>query len=100
MKISEFQKLIRDIYFDRDNRRGLEGTFLWFMEEIGELARALKRGTKEEMREEFSDALAWLVSLASICGIDMESAAEKYADGCPKCNSTPCQCHEPDIKSK
>jgi len=92
MKISDFQKLIRDIYFDRDSRRGKEGTFMWLVEEIGELANALKEGNENEMREEFSDVLAWLVSLASICGIDMERAIEKYAGGCPKCNSTPCDC--------
>ncbi|MEW6201551.1 MAG: MazG nucleotide pyrophosphohydrolase domain-containing protein [bacterium] len=94
MKISEFQELIREIYFDRDSRRGMEGTFMWLVEEIGELANALKRGNEIEMREEFSDVLAWLVSLASICGIDMERAIEKYAGGCPKCGSTPCACPE------
>lgn len=65
---------------------------MWFVEEVGELARAMKGGGKEEMEEEFSDVLAWLVSLASICGVDVERAARKYADGCPKCGNTPCGC--------
>ncbi|MEW5947066.1 MAG: MazG nucleotide pyrophosphohydrolase domain-containing protein [bacterium] len=95
MKISDFQEKIRGIYHERDSRRGAEGTFLWFIEEVGELARAMKRGDREKLREEFSDVLAWLVSLASICGVNMEEAAGKYAGGCPKCSVTPCDCPEP-----
>lgn len=92
MTISQFQQRIRDIYYERDSARGASGTFVWFIEEVGELARAVRRGDAEEMGEEFSDVLAWLVSLASICGVDVEQAAGKYADGCPKCKGTPCGC--------
>lgn len=95
MKISEFQKLIEDIYFDKDSRRGLMGTFAWFVEEVGELSRALRSDRDEEkLREEFADVLAWLSTLASIAEIDLEEAAEKYAEGCPKCHQTPCICNE------
>mgnify|MGYP000409824305 CR=1 FL=1 len=92
MGINEFQRLIKDIYFERDNARGAEGTFRWFIEEVGELARAMRGTDRDNLREEFGDVLAWLVSLASIMGVDMEGAAEKYARGCPKCGSTPCSC--------
>ncbi len=93
MTIQEFQKLIEDIYFEKDNGRGLDATFLWFIEEVGELARALKRGTREDQIEEFSDVLAWLTTMANIQGIDLEEAAKlKYRDGCPKCGHTPCRC--------
>ncbi|MFH1539268.1 MAG: MazG nucleotide pyrophosphohydrolase domain-containing protein [bacterium] len=92
MTISEFQKKIREIYYERDSARGAAGAFMWFVEEVGELARAIKRGEKEGMEEEFSDVLAWLVSLASVCGVDVERAARKYAGGCPKCGKTPCGC--------
>jgi len=95
MEISEFQKKIRDIYFEKDDSRGAEGTFAWLVEEVGELSRAIRRGGRENMEEEFSDVLAWLVSLASICGIDMEEAVKKYSDGCPKCGESPCVCREP-----
>jgi len=95
MKISEFQKNIKDIYFTKDSGRGVMGTFAWFVEEVGELSRAVRRGDKTQMEEEFSDVFAWLVSLASICGVDMEKAIGKYAAGCPKCGATPCSCGEP-----
>jgi len=72
----------------------MEGTFLWFIEEVGELARAVQRGDRQSRREEFADVAAWLFSLASICGIDMEAAVGKYADGCPKCHLTPCRCEQ------
>jgi NTP pyrophosphatase (non-canonical NTP hydrolase) len=93
MKISEFQQLIRDIYFAKDNGRGLDATFLWFVEEVGELSRALKRGTAQEQAEEFADVLAWLTTMASIQGIDLETVAKaNYEHGCPKCGHTPCDC--------
>ena len=102
MTIAEFQKRIEEIYLERDRARGLDGTFRWFVEEVGELARALgprrgsageDEGAEENLREEFADVLAWLVTLASIAGVDLEeAAARKYAGGCPKCRSTPCAC--------
>lgn len=94
MTIREFQNRIEAIYFDKDNARGVPGTFLWFAEEVGELARAIKDGDSESLQEEFADVAAWLVSLASLSGIDIEAAVEKYEDGCPKCSSTPCLCGE------
>jgi NTP pyrophosphatase (non-canonical NTP hydrolase) len=93
MKIQEFQKKIEDIYYERDSARGLAGTHMWFMEEVGELTRALRRDTREELEGEFADVLAWLSTLASIAGIDLEQAAmKKYAQGCPRCEAVPCAC--------
>jgi len=93
MKIKEFQKLIEDIYYERDSARGLAGTHMWFCEEVGELTRALRRDNRDELEGEFADVLAWLSTLASIAGIDLEAAAlEKYETGCPRCEGTPCTC--------
>jgi len=93
MRIGEFQKRIEDIYFQRDSMRGLAGTHMWFCEEVGELTRALRRDQRGELEGEFADVLAWLVSLASIAGVDIEAAARrKYAQGCPRCQGTPCHC--------
>ncbi|HJO25640.1 MAG: nucleotide pyrophosphohydrolase [Planctomycetes bacterium] len=93
MEISGFQRLIENIYYERDSRRGLAGTQMWFAEEVGELTRALRRGHQEELAGEFADVLAWLSTLASISGIDLEAAAAaKYAEGCPRCQGTPCAC--------
>ena len=92
MTISEFQKLIEDIYYERDSSRGLDGTFMWFMEEVGELAAALKTASKKELEQEFADCLAWLNTLASISGVKMDKAIGKYTNGCPGCRQTPCSC--------
>ena len=94
--LGEFQRRIEAIYFEKDNARGLEGTWMWFSEEVGELARALRRDEDAaNLEEEFADVLAWLSTLASIRGIDLEAAvARKYADGCPYCSATPCACAE------
>ena len=96
MQIREFQKQIEAIYFAKDNSRGLAGTFMWFAEEVGELSRALRRKNDAELKGEFADVFAWLSTLASIAGIDLEQAAfEKYGLGCPRCKATPCACAEP-----
>jgi len=93
--VREFQKLIEAEFGARDARRGMPGTFLWFAEEVGELAEALRRGTQQEREEEFADVLAWLSTLATIAGVDLEGAAlGKYGKGCPRCGKTPCGCRE------
>jgi NTP pyrophosphatase (non-canonical NTP hydrolase) len=93
MNIAEFQKKIEAIYFERDRARGLAGTHMWFCEEVGELTRALRRNERGELEGEFADVLAWLSTLASIAGVDLEkAAAAKYARGCPRCSGTPCRC--------
>lgn len=95
MTIREFQSQIERIYLGKDSRRGWDGTFRWFVEEVGELARSLRHKNKIELSEEFADVFAWLASLASQSGIDLEHAAEaKYQAGCPKCRSIPCRCEE------
>lgn len=97
MTVAEFQRLIDATFGAKDRGRGLEGTFMWFTEEVGELSRALRRGAKgAALEEEFADVLAWLSTLASIAGVDLEAAARaKYAAGCPRCRGIPCRCAEP-----
>jgi NTP pyrophosphatase (non-canonical NTP hydrolase) len=91
--LGQLQQLIRNLYGEKDARRGLEGTFMWFMEEVGELSAALRGGSHDERVLEFADVLAWLATLANIAGVDLEEAmARKYGGGCPGCGQTPCQC--------
>ena len=90
-----FQRLIEDIYFERDDERGSDMTLLWFCEEVGELVRAIRRGAKDRdnLEEEFGDVYAWLSTLASIHAIDLDAVGrKKYGRGCPRCESTPCAC--------
>ena len=93
MHLKEFQQRIEEIYYERDAARGLAGTHMWFCEEVGELTRALRRGHRGDLEGEFADVLAWLATLASIAGVDLEAAAHaKYAAGCPRCRAAPCAC--------
>ena len=99
LTIAAFQQLIRDRYYATDSARGASGTFLLFMEEVGELATALHDNrpaasaafpagknrsiTPEEranLEEEFADVLAWLATLANIMGVDLERALGKYTE--------------------
>lgn len=95
MKVNEFQKLMKDLYFHQDNKRGIEKTFIWLIEEIGELASSLKSESfnYKEIGSEMADILAWTCSLANLLEIDLEeSLSEKYPNKCLKCNSNPCKC--------
>jgi NTP pyrophosphatase (non-canonical NTP hydrolase) len=93
MTLPELQQLIRDIYGEKDERRGVEGTFMWFMEEVGELSASLRGNETANLPAEFADVLAWLATLANIAGVDLDKAVEaKYGAGCPGCKKLPCAC--------
>lgn len=93
VSLDELQSLIRQMYFEKDSSRGIGGTFLWFMEEVGELATALRSGDQKEREGEFADVLAWLATLANLANIDLAAAVQrKYGGGCPGCGRLVCVC--------
>lgn len=93
MEIKSAQSLMLKIYGERDRSRGSEQTFLWLIEEVGEMAEALRQRDKGGLTEEFADVLAWLFSLGNVLGVDLEDAFCKKYDGvCPKCKNMPCEC--------
>jgi NTP pyrophosphatase (non-canonical NTP hydrolase) len=93
MQIREFQEMMKNLYFKRDSERGIDSTFNWLVDEVGELGEELKGTDREAIEKEFADVIAWLASLANIIGIDLEKAAlSKYNFKCPKCQGSPCQC--------
>jgi len=81
MHIKEFQEFISRKYEKRDRERGVPATFMWFVEEVGELATALASDDQKNKQEEFADVLAWLCTLANINDVDLEKACEKYTSG-------------------
>lgn len=92
MELGHFQELMRAQYGERDATRGQDATVAWLAEELGELAKAVRKGTREEQVHELGDLLAWAASLANQLGIPLDEAVARYADGCPKCAATPCHC--------
>lgn len=87
LTVAAFQQLIRDRYLATDAARGAPGTFMWFIEEVGELATALQENAPERtpteaqranLEEEFADVIAWLTTLANIAGVNLERALTKY----------------------
>ena len=79
MHINEFQKMMRQLYFERDYDRGTDGTLDWLVDEVEELREALKEGDMKAAKKEFADVLAWLASLANVVDIDLAKAAiSKY----------------------
>ncbi len=94
MDLNHYQDLIKKIYLSKDSKRGIDKTFCWLVEEIGEFSRAIRKGNREKIREEFADCCAWLLSIGTLLGIDAEKAMDKYTKGCPKCGKIPCECSE------
>lgn len=92
MDLAAFQDLMARTYGERDRRRGVPATVAWLTEELGELAQAVRKGTRDEQVHELGDVLAWLASLAGQLGIDLDEAAARYAAGCPRCGAMPCAC--------
>jgi NTP pyrophosphatase (non-canonical NTP hydrolase) len=95
ISLSDFQQLIRQMYLEKDVARGVDGTFMWLMEEVGELAAALRDGSPDEQAEEFADVLAWLTTIANVVGVDLADAVQrKYGTGCPGCGQLVCTCDD------
>ncbi|MFW9771187.1 MAG: MazG nucleotide pyrophosphohydrolase domain-containing protein [Promethearchaeota archaeon] len=95
MRISDFQNLIRTLYYKKDYKRGIRNSFIWLVEEIGELANLLKEKEMpvKKISEELADIVAWTISIANLLDIDLEEALiEKYPNQCNKCGKNPCQC--------
>ncbi len=95
MEIKSAQSMMQNLYGARDKARGSGQTFLWLIEEVGEMAEAIRQADRKGLDEEFADVLAWLFSLGNVLDIDLESAfLSKYNGTCPKCKGVPCHCRE------
>jgi NTP pyrophosphatase (non-canonical NTP hydrolase) len=92
VELADLQQLMARTYGGRDAARGVPATVAWLAEEVGELARAARKGSRDQQLHELGDALAWLASLANQLGLSLDEAAARYADGCPKCAAAPCRC--------
>ena len=92
MDLAAVQALIESTYGDRDRARGVPSTVAWLCEEVGELAKAARKGTRAEQLEELGDVLAWTATLANQLGLSLDEAMARYASGCPKCAAIPCAC--------
>ena len=116
VSIGQFQSLIKTMYFEKDEARGIPATFLWLTEEVGELASALREteharelaegsadqklradfeAKQKNLCEEFADVFAWLATIANIAEVDLPKALfEKYGEGCPGCEQFACECSD------
>ncbi len=109
VSIRKFQSLIREMYHEKDVARGIPGTFMWLMEEVGELSSALRetsqmdqaadpeayQAKRQNLKLEFADVLAWLTTIANVADIDLDDAImEKYGSGCPGCQQFACVCDD------
>lgn len=91
----ELQDVMARTYGRRDTARGVPATVAWLCEEVGELAKAARKGTREDQLQELSDVVAWVASLANQLGLSIDAAMARYVSGCPKCGAVPCCCPSP-----
>ncbi|MEM9586428.1 MAG: MazG nucleotide pyrophosphohydrolase domain-containing protein [Planctomycetota bacterium] len=93
LSIADLQRHIRQMYYEKDVQRGVDGTFMWLMEEVGELASALRGDDRQNLAEEFADVIAWLFTIANVADINLnEALSRKYGAGCPGCHRLVCDC--------
>ncbi len=83
MELAELQRLLEELYGEADRERGIPSTVAWLAEELGELAQAVRKGTREQQVHEFGDVLAWLASLANQMDITLDEAMQRYVDNPP-----------------
>jgi NTP pyrophosphatase (non-canonical NTP hydrolase) len=92
LPLRDLQASIAATFGERDRTRGVDGTFRWWVEEVGEVAKALRRRDPAELEHELGDALAWLTSVANLVDVDLERAVARFMDSCPRCGKSPCIC--------
>ena len=92
MDTADLQATIERTYGDRDRARGIPATVAWIAEEVGELAQAVRKGTRDQQLHELGDVLAWVASLANQLDLDLDEALARYRSGCPRCEASPCTC--------
>ncbi len=83
VNLVELQHLMDDLYGVSDRERGLPATVAWLCEELGELAQAVRKGTREQQLHELGDVLAWLASLANQLDLSLDEAVARYIDDPP-----------------
>lgn len=83
MELTEVQDLMEELYGAADRERGVPSTVAWLCEELGELAQAVRKGTREQQLHEFGDVMAWLASLANQCDIKLDDAMQRYVENPP-----------------
>ncbi len=83
MELDEVQAVVERLYGEIDRERGVPATVAWLCEELGELAQAVRKGTREQQLHELGDVLAWLASLANQIDLTLDEAFQRYVDSPP-----------------
>jgi NTP pyrophosphatase (non-canonical NTP hydrolase) len=91
-ELTEVQETMARTYGNRDRVRGVPATVAWLAEEVGELAKAVRKGSRDDQLHELGDVLAWLASLGNQLDLSLDDAIARYKTGCPRCGASPCAC--------
>lgn len=80
MTLDEVQELMERLFGAQDRARGVPATVAWLCEELGELAQAARKGTREQQLHELGDLVAWTASLANQLGLSLSDAMRRYQE--------------------
>jgi len=83
MTLDDVQDLMEQLYGEGDRARGVPATVAWLCEELGELAQAARKGTRDDQLHELGDVLAWLASLANQLDLSLDDAMRRYREDPP-----------------
>src|SRR5262249_37551327 len=90
--VAALQAQISATFGARDRARGLDGTFRRLVEELGEVAKAIRGGEPAAGACELSGLLSGTISGGALEGVELDGALARYAKGCPRCGESPCRC--------
>ncbi len=84
MELKDVQRLIKEKYYKIDSKSGPLFLLAVLFEEVGELAEAVRKRELSSIREELTDVLFMVLSLANLFDLDLEEKLiEKYVKGDP-----------------
>lgn len=90
-RIKDFQKVLADIYAERNKNRDPEYIYSYLARNSSYLSRSVLRDGSVE--SSFIKTMSWLFSFANALDIDLEDAfLKKFPKVCPYCTATPCSC--------
>ena len=80
MDLAELQTLMDVLYGEADRARGVPATVAWLCEELGELAQAVRKGTREQQVVPFDTFVAMIRRLRDERSLETPEAGEPVAD--------------------
>ncbi|MFW9997256.1 MAG: MazG nucleotide pyrophosphohydrolase domain-containing protein [Candidatus Odinarchaeota archaeon] len=94
-----WQLMFKKIYGNVNRVQSIEQIGFHLMEEIGEVAKEIRRSNTEELKDELADVFAWIMGLILKCEdllakeiLSSKLLWDRYPNSCHECEANPCTC--------